>query len=76
VEKLPNEILLLEAQICVLSDLMTKWEYESLEDVKTHMQWLWNDLEDLKTELLQNELKKEMTCLSQSKSNHTQFILA
>lgn len=71
-----NEILLLEAQILVVSDLMGNWEYDSVSDFKTHLERLWNDLEDVKTTLLKTELKKEMTYLFESKSNQTQFILS
>lgn len=71
-----TEILLLEAQICVLKDLMNNWEYESLKDIETHMEWLWNDLEEIKDNLLKEELKKEMTRLSKHESNHTKYILA
>lgn len=71
-----SEILLLEAQICVLRDLKDNWTFDSMNEFKCHLEWLWNDLEEIKSELLVKELKKEMTCLLEHKSNHTQYILS
>lgn len=58
-----SEIFLLEAQICVLSDLLLHWSFDSLEDLEGHIEYLVNDLEQIKTEVLGSELKKAMPAL-------------